>query len=67
MNPVVADAGVKRALVAALSNDQMHELLHTRTSEDEAANYSNDGDIMMTIARRKLENLVAQESDRKYA
>lgn len=61
------DADVDRTWVAVLSNEQIDNLMHTKPSEEELANFSNDADVIIKIARNKVKDLMAEEVNRIYA
>lgn len=52
------DADSKRVWVAATSNEQSIDLMHTTTSENELVNYENDASSLMTITKEKIKGFI---------
>lgn len=67
MNPMETDADVKRARVTAFSDEQVDDPVHTTLSENGRANYGDDAEIMMIIAKSKIEGVLAEEAGKTYA
>lgn len=61
MNPVKTNAVVKRALVIPALHERIDSRVHTKPSEDKRRSYDNDADIIMTIAKKKIKNMIAEE------
>lgn len=64
---LIKSVDVERAYVAALSNELFHDLIYTTTSEDDWATYGIDSDVLMTIAKIKIRDFIAEKSDRIFA
>lgn len=47
-SPIETDADAERAWVAALSDEQIGDPMHTSFLKNVHANYGNDADVMMT-------------------
>lgn len=67
MNPNETDAEAIRAWIAALSNMQIDDPMHSTLSERELVNNSNDADVMMTISKSKGKSLIKENVDQTYA
>lgn len=67
INPIETAADVKRARIAALSNEQIDNPIHTIPSKDERANYGIYANIMMMIGKTKIKDLIPEKVDHIYA
>lgn len=50
VNLTTTDANVARAWVAAVSDEQLKDPMHTTMSKAERANFCNDANVRVTIA-----------------
>lgn len=57
-------ADVDRALVKALSDEQVEDPMSTTPSVEEQADCGNDAKIMMKIGKSEIMGSVAEEADR---
>lgn len=64
LNPIKTDVDTEREWVAALSDERINGSMHTTSLEDERAKYGNDADIMLTIVKCEINDLVAAGVDR---
>lgn len=67
MNPIQTEADVERVSVAALSNEQIDDPMHSSPSEDEVENYDSDANFMLKIAKSRTKGLTASKSNCIYA
>lgn len=67
MDTIRTDADKDPAWVAAKSDEQIEDLMHTPSSEDHRANHGNEADIMVTIAKCEIGELNADEADHIHA
>lgn len=67
MKRIETNADVERAWIAALSREQVSNPMHTTPPEDDCASYGNDTDVMATIAKSEIRELVAVWVGRIYA
>lgn len=66
-NPIETDPEFERASVAALSDENINNPMHSTPSENSLENYENDANVMETIAKTEIKEMVAEESNRNYA
>lgn len=67
MNPIETDAEVERAWVTALLDDHIDDQMHTATLKDERANYGSDANVMETIARSEINDMIVEKVYSIYA
>lgn len=60
---IKTDAGVERAWVDALSDEEIVFPMQTKQSKIQLENSGNDTDVMMSIARSKIMGFIAEEGD----
>lgn len=60
-NPIETDAKVDRPWVAALSDEQRSDPLHTKLPNEEFGTYINDADVMIAISKSRVKGLLAEE------
>lgn len=65
-NPIETVADVKRASVAALSDEQVNDPMHSTLSEVVGASCSSEADIRMKIAKSVKKGLMIEKACRIY-
>lgn len=66
MDLIKTDAGVERVWVAAPSDEQMDEPMHTTPSGACCAKFGNDTDVIVKIVKRKMKYLITEEVESIY-
>lgn len=67
MNPIETNVDDERDFIAALSDEQFVDTMHTMPSENKGATYCSDADIMITIAKSVMNDLIPEKADRSNA
>lgn len=66
INTIETGADVERALIAALLDEHMEDLMKTIPSKNEHVSYICDGHVMMTVAIGEMKDLTVEEVDCIY-
>lgn len=64
---IKTDAEGERAQLASLWDEHISSSMHTKTSQEEWANYGSDAHIVITVARKKNKRSVCEKVDFIYA
>lgn len=67
IHPIETDDDVQRALVSALSDEQIDDLMHKTLAEDKHATQGTNAGVLVTIAKCNIMGLNAEKCARFYA
>lgn len=66
MNPIEAKTAFERARIASLSIEHTNDPIHTKPLKNDHESNGDDTDVMLTIARTEIRDLIAEKVDLIY-